>query len=139
MGGAWSWSGSDGVYKRYNLHLERELFLIVLHARIAGRGRVQFDVLDAHVWESVLEIGDEPTEVVKMGGAPQVKYSRAVRKLGVHTDIRGHLPAELRDFHFVVLLEGVDGKNHPRIHVARGHGGLNGFEFGKDRVEVLLN
>src|SRR6185503_6589867 len=58
-------SGGDGVDQRHNLHFERELFLIALRVRVAGRGWIQFDVLDTHVRERILEIGDEPAEVVK--------------------------------------------------------------------------
>src|SRR6266496_1242482 len=97
-------SRSVGIDQRNDFHFEAELFLIVLSIGTAGRERVQLEILDAHVGESVFEVGHELPEVVVERGATQMKERRLVREPGEHAHLGWHFPTELRNIHAVILL-----------------------------------
>ena len=47
------------VDQRHNLDFEGQFFLIILSAGVAGGSRLQLDVLEAHIREGILKVGDE--------------------------------------------------------------------------------
>src|SRR6266540_1246573 len=83
-------SRSVGIDQRNDFHFEAEFFLVVLRIGTAGRERVQLEILDAHVGESVFEVGHELPEVVVEGGPAQMKEGRLVREAGGR--LRKHFP-----------------------------------------------
>ena len=79
-------SVEGGVDQRHDLHLERQLLLVALGAGIAGRGRIQFDVLNAHVGKSVFKVRHESAQLMEVSGAAEIEGRRAVRKFGKQAD-----------------------------------------------------
>ena len=69
--------------------------------------------------ELILQVGQETTEVMEMGGAGHCEHGLLVREIGEEVDVHGRAKlAELRDLDFVGSLELAQPVNHPGIEIA---------------------
>src|SRR4051812_38197230 len=121
------------VYESYDFHFESQFFHFRGLTAAVGRGvrgaapaRVQLQVLQADIRKSVLEIRNEPAEVVKVSRPANSKHRRPVRKLWQNSHLACHLAAKLRDLHIASHAEFPHGLDYPGIHVARSHSFFDG-------------
>src|SRR3954454_7051487 len=109
-----------------DLHSETKFLSFGGNGGSAARGWLKFKVLDPGIRETVLEVCQKLTQIMKEGRPANIENRRLVRKSWEEPDFGCDLAAELGDINFSFGAEAADGLDDPGIHIARGHAVFDG-------------